>query len=760
MKNRKLFAIITLVAFMLTMMPVMAFGVGNTALCYNSVDKTSIATVTETDNKVDNASVANAKFVVNLDADLASGQMIVIIAERSGSLSALDTFTATAIADGSGYASQIGDALKGVSKVASSTGKQVAVYLSSKTAGVATVSAYLVETDKDYSNANRVALYNLVKKGADDAIVTKIGDSEVINIGSVDTDVVLNAITVTSTKDGANKGAAGETGSDPVTYTGVDGVGANNGVDFYTVQMQFTKAGAVAVDQAVSVSADKVGVTISETALTTNKQGIVKFNVSATKGGTYLIKATCDGEDYTFKVVFGSNTIVAGSFVKVVEETIATGETYTDAITLRFTDAFGNVISPTAGTGNMKIVVSKKPATSAVALNTALTVANDGTVDFKPDVAGEYTFKLYNISSGTATTATINAAKFGKIDHITVAYDSASYALGETTGVAKVKKVDADGVVSNVSLSANLSYAGVGVANFNKADGQITFEKAAAYAGQQIVVTAVYNNYIASTTLTIGVQPATINFTEATGKAGATVTVTGQLADLNGNAVALSSGYLVKEDNAIAVVVAQPEGAIVYADASKIEKATSQFVSKGIAKVDVTSNKEGIVKVNVIAPVVNGADEVQYYVAGTATVNFGGVAVVETPAESIVNMIIGANTVIADGKASASPVAPFIENGRTFVPVRAFAEATGATVNYDAATQVITIKATGVDAQMTVGSNVMTVNGETVVMDAAAQVIGEGYTVLPVRYAGQALGYSFDVAYGANGAVTAVTMTK
>ena len=61
---------------------------------------------------------------------------------------------------------------------------------------------------------------------------------------------------------------------------------------------------------------------------------------------------------------------------------------------------------------------------------------------------------------------------------------------------------------------------------------------------------------------------------------------------------------------------------------------------------------------------------------------------------------------------------------------------------------------------MTIGSNILTVNGQTTVMDTAAAVTAEGRTVLPVRFAGQALGYGFEVAYGANGAVSSVTMFK
>lgn len=60
-------------------------------------------------------------------------------------------------------------------------------------------------------------------------------------------------------------------------------------------------------------------------------------------------------------------------------------------------------------------------------------------------------------------------------------------------------------------------------------------------------------------------------------------------------------------------------------------------------------------------------------------------------------------------------------------------------------------------ATMIIGSNVMTVNGETKVMDVAAS-IKDGRTVIPVRYAAELLGYDFELTNDSNGNVIAVTM--
>ncbi|MFZ5968852.1 MAG: copper amine oxidase N-terminal domain-containing protein [Bacillota bacterium] len=87
-------------------------------------------------------------------------------------------------------------------------------------------------------------------------------------------------------------------------------------------------------------------------------------------------------------------------------------------------------------------------------------------------------------------------------------------------------------------------------------------------------------------------------------------------------------------------------------------------------------------------------------------------------------------------------VAPFIEGGRTFLPIRFVAEALGVSSDNiiwnDAARTVTIIKGDRV-AAMTIDSNIMTVNGTQIPMDAAA-MIKDGRTVLPVRFAAQALG--------------------
>ena len=86
-------------------------------------------------------------------------------------------------------------------------------------------------------------------------------------------------------------------------------------------------------------------------------------------------------------------------------------------------------------------------------------------------------------------------------------------------------------------------------------------------------------------------------------------------------------------------------------------------------------------------------------------------------------------------------VRPFIdENGRTQTPVRATMEALDASVDWNDAGQTVTINKNGVDITLTIGSDIMTVNGKPTQMDTAAVIIDE-HTYVPVRYVAEAMGY-------------------
>ncbi|BAF59662.1 hypothetical protein PTH_1481 [Pelotomaculum thermopropionicum SI] len=89
--------------------------------------------------------------------------------------------------------------------------------------------------------------------------------------------------------------------------------------------------------------------------------------------------------------------------------------------------------------------------------------------------------------------------------------------------------------------------------------------------------------------------------------------------------------------------------------------------------------------------------------------------------------------------------APFLENGRTFVPVRYLALALGVPesgIEWSPSTQTVTLANNGITVTLTVGGNILYVNGQPVTMDVTPLLLPPGRTYLPARYVAQAFGYA------------------
>ena len=66
----------------------------------------------------------------------------------------------------------------------------------------------------------------------------------------------------------------------------------------------------------------------------------------------------------------------------------------------------------------------------------------------------------------------------------------------------------------------------------------------------------------------------------------------------------------------------------------------------------------------------------------------------------------------------------------------------------------------GKTVTMTLGSAVMTVGDKVVTMDTAAYATAEGRTVVPVRFAAEALGFNVEAVYATDGTTSAVNFSK
>ena len=153
-------------------------------------------------------------------------------------------------------------------------------------------------------------------------------------------------------------------------------------------------------------------------------------------------------------------------------------------------------------------------------------------------------------------------------------------------------------------------------------------------------------------------------------------------------------------------------------------------------------------------------DEVGRYVVANCITP--GVSDVVNGAETATStFVIGSTAAVIAGADVTMPVAPYISNSRTLLPVRYVAYACGvpeANVIWNPDNQTVTLlNNNGTVVQLTIGSTTMLVNGVGVVMDVAPEITG-GYTFLPARYVANA--FNYDAAWEAATQTVTVTPIK
>jgi hypothetical protein len=99
-------------------------------------------------------------------------------------------------------------------------------------------------------------------------------------------------------------------------------------------------------------------------------------------------------------------------------------------------------------------------------------------------------------------------------------------------------------------------------------------------------------------------------------------------------------------------------------------------------------------------------------------------------------MTVNGATTIIDPVGGAVPI---IKNGRTLLPIRAIVESIGGTVNWDANTQEMTVQVENRTIQLGIGQTTAWVDGNSVPIDVASQAFN-GCVLLPLRFIAENLG--------------------
>jgi hypothetical protein len=107
---------------------------------------------------------------------------------------------------------------------------------------------------------------------------------------------------------------------------------------------------------------------------------------------------------------------------------------------------------------------------------------------------------------------------------------------------------------------------------------------------------------------------------------------------------------------------------------------------------------------------------------------------------------VGSTSYYMDGAAQNMDVAPYIKDGRTYVPILYLAQAIGISANnvvWDTGNATITLLKGDQAVQMQIGNKTLLVNGAARQMDVAPE-ISSGRTFLPASFIAQGFGYSVD----------------
>ncbi|MDQ0173563.1 stalk domain-containing protein [Paenibacillus tundrae] len=106
-------------------------------------------------------------------------------------------------------------------------------------------------------------------------------------------------------------------------------------------------------------------------------------------------------------------------------------------------------------------------------------------------------------------------------------------------------------------------------------------------------------------------------------------------------------------------------------------------------------------------------------------------------------LVIGSTTAYVGESAYRISAAPFIQTGRTYVPIRFISEKLGATVNWKQSTKEVTIQKDGKTIRWVVGNRQVKVNQHTVMQDAPL-LLKNGSAFVPVRFVAEQLNTSVE----------------
>jgi len=743
LKSKKLFAILTLVMFMMTLVPMAAFAADYSAAASEvkptsaSVDiyedDTDLAKITVTFKGTNGKALpvnSPVDFVVKSDRDAEVGYVL------GNGDDPYDRELLATGADGAAMSTPTGQQFTDVPVDANG---KVYIYVGSSISGTFKISVYTAAGAEDGLLLGSVNVTASVGEGKVELYATNEdydADTSNMNGEQAATNVAENFWVTAG--DGVNLKAVVEDGGTAIEGKTVIFQAKFNEGSWYTIATE-----------------------------TTDEDGEAEYYFEQTKAGKYQYRASIgdDADDKSYVIDIEVKAGVTKSIEPITADGKKVAKSQSNSIDFYVKDKYGNLVKNFA-TSDYQVKFESAPAGSkfedidwttsgpsdaGITLGTDDSLMKDGKlrISFKPDKVGAYTIKVRDINE-TRVTATINveAVEFGKavslkfvlknvaspaetVTSLVRVYDAADSELdrpvdiNKKAGTLQVYAVNAAGVEVQKTDEITMSSSDTGKVTVSNA-GEIVIKKDAAGA-YPITVYYAPDNLVAVYDLNVVGSASSFAVTPVVNGKNATVTI--QYVDKNG---ANTFTNLASEG----FTVSAPSGVIAtnQVDINKSGKGTFELTANEYGKYSVTviSSEKRVAK----------TFEIEFVMPASEKPVIGA---------RNVTMFIGATGYVQDGAAKVMDVAPFIQDSRTFVAVRYIADAFGSEVGWNEATQTVTLSRADMTVTIVIGSNVITVVQDGVTSTVTADVaafIKDGRTVLPFRAVGDAFGatVSYDAA--------------
>lgn len=386
----------------------------------------------------------------------------------------------------------------------------------------------------------------------------------------------------------------------------------------------------------------------------------------------------------------------------------------------------------------------------------SLTKADDGSLYFKKNIpkfdtnAAKVCVTLERDGElvDTVTQTVSLTPSYGTLDHYEFDFGGSVLVRGETT-TGKLYYVNTKGEKYDVTNDDGMLYAYTNEEFFSeKADNkklQISL-KDDATVGEKVRVQAIYNNNpIANVDLTIvdDIETGKVLTNRSSYNAGEEAGIEFTLVNSSGNAMKLDFFPTNIDIRWIDSSVSDPGFKVNLTDHG------ASLTSKGTLLTSLQCDKPCTGKFEITFT----DDKGHAYQVVSDTFTFKDP---DAKAQKV-ELTIGSMAMKVDGTTVTMDVAPLIYQDRTFVPLRAVAQAFGGDVNFDNDSRVITIKLGSTTMIMTPGSQSYTVNGKAKTTDAAPYIIADaGRTMVPFRVIGEELGYDVEAISRPDGTTSGV----